>query len=185
MAGLLSHALGAIAFAALLGWVVGLPPISFGIFMAGVITMFMEQDYDELSATKRTPITHSVFFGIIWVVILSIFFLGLAPLKILSGRISQELVIAVISAFTTHLLIDAFTKEGIYIIPKGTDMRRWIRGLPRGETETWAYWKQFRIEKILGRKISRANDDPILNACISLPSLIIIIIFVAAMPLPT
>ena len=184
MAGLLSHALAAMAVAAVLSLLFGRPAISFGIFAAGVISMLIEQDYDELSPNKRTPITHSILFGIIWIIILSIILWSSASITIISNNIALELTLAVISAFSTHLVIDAFTKEGIYIIPKGTDMKRWIRGLPLGDTVAWGYWRQFRIEKIRGRNVSRANEDPILNAAISLPSLMIIIIFVAAMPPP-
>jgi hypothetical protein len=184
MSGLLSHALGAMAAAAIIYLLLGLPPISFGIFMAGVISMLMEQDYDELSPNKRTPITHSIFFGIIWIIILSCILWSTASIEIISKGIALEVNIAIIAAFTTHLAIDTFTQEGIYVFPKGTQAKKWIRGLPMGGTETWGYWKQFRIEEIKGRKISRANEDPILNAAISLPSLMIIIIFVAAMPPP-
>lgn len=182
MSGLLSHALAAMAAAAVLNLLLGLSPIAFGIFMAGVISMLVEQDYDELSPNRRTPITHSLFFGFIWIIILSTIFQVSAAF--ITRGTAQELTIAVIAAFVTHLAIDAFTREGIYTIPRGSDIKRWIRGLPRGETEAWDYWMQFRIRKIGGRNVSRANEDPVLNAAISLPSLMIIIIFVAVMPPP-
>ena len=184
MAGLLSHALAAMAAAAVMYLLLGLPAISFGIFAAGVISMLIEQDYDELSTNKRTPITHSILFGIIWIIILSIILWSSASITIISNSIALELTLAVISAFSTHLVIDAFTKEGIYIIPKGTNVKKWIRGLPIGDTVAWGYWRQFRIDNIRGRNISRANEDPILNSAISLPSLILIIALVAAMPPP-
>jgi hypothetical protein len=182
MSGLLSHALASMAAAAVLNLLLGLPPIAFGIFMAGVISMVMEQDYDELSPNRRTPLTHSLFFGCIWVIILSIIIQ--ISLAVTSRTIAQELTVAVVAAFTTHLAIDAFTREGIYTVPRGFDIKKMIMGLPRGEIEAWGYWSQFRIKKIGGRNISRANEDPILNAAVSLPSLMIIIIFVAAMPPP-
>jgi hypothetical protein len=184
MSGLLSHALAAMAAAAVMYLVLGLPAISFGIFMAGVISMLLEQDYDELSTNKRTPITHSIFFGIIWVVIISMILWSSASIKAISSSIALEFTVAVFSAFSTHLVIDAFTKEGIYIIPKGTQVKKWIRGLSRGDTATWDYWRHYHIENIRGKNVSRANEDPILNTAISLPSLMIIIIFVAAMPPP-
>lgn len=184
MSGLLSHALAAMAAAAVMYLLLGLPAISFGIFAAGVISMLMEQDYDELSPNKRTPITHSIFFGIIWVVIIFIILWSSVSIKLISYSIALELTVAVISAFSTHLAIDTFTKEGIYIIPKGIHAKKWIKGLPKGGTTTWDYWRQYRIDNILGKNVSRANEDPILNAAISLPSLMIIIIFVAAMPPP-
>jgi hypothetical protein len=184
MAGLLSHGLAAMAFCAFLASLIGLPAISYGVFAAGFFAMLIELDFDELSPNNRTPITHSIFFGLIWVVIFAIVVWGISGLGIIPSVFATQLTLAIVSAYTTHLLIDSFTKEGIYIMPKGTDLKRWIRGLSRGETETWGYWRQFRIEKISKRNVSRANDDPILNACISLPSLLVIILFVASMPMP-
>ena len=105
-----------------------------------------------------------------------------------SGLVSMvngvEVNLAIVSAYTTHLAIDSFTKEGIYTYPKGFEIKRWVKGLSKGDTASWGYWRLFRIEKIKGRHICRSNDDPILNTCISLPSLLIIIIFVAVMPMP-
>jgi len=184
MAGLLSHALGAMAASAILFLLFGLPAISFGIFMAGVISMIMEQDFDELSPTRRTPITHSIFFGIIWIVIFSSIPWISASVNMISNRIALELTLAIMAAFSTHLAIDAFTKEGIYLFPKGAHVMKWIRGLPKGETETWSYWRRYHIERFMGRHVTRANEDPILNAAISIPSLLTIIVFVAAMPPP-
>ena len=107
-----------------------------------------------------------------------------AGLFSIPARNAMEITLAITSAYGTHLAIDSFTKEGIYTFPKGFEVRRWIKGLLRGDTMAWEYWRLFRIEEIKGWKIGRNNDDPILNACVSLPSLLIIIFFVALMPKP-
>ncbi len=184
MAGLLSHGLAAMAFCALLGVIFGLPAISYGIFIAGLFAMVIELDTDELSPNKRSPIAHSILFGVIWVVVISILVWVFAFSGLISSRNAIELMLAIISAYTTHLAIDSFTKEGIYTFPKGLTIKKWVNGLSRGDTVTWGYWHLFRIEKIKGRNVNRPNDDPILNTCISIPSLLAIIVFVAAMPSP-
>ena len=184
MTGLLSHCLAAMAFSAFLGWVFGLPPISYCVFLAGLLAMIVEMDPDELSPNKRSPIAHSVLFGVIWIAVISISVWGLAATGTLSNENSISLTLAIFSAYTTHLLIDSFTREGIYTFPKGLKIKKWVTRLSKGDRAAWEYWHVFRFEKIRGRRICRPNEDPILNAFVSLPSLLIIIAFVAAMPKP-
>lgn len=182
MANLLAHALAAMAFSAFLGAVFGLPAISYGIFVAGLFAMLIELDLDELSPNKRSPITHSIFFGMIWIIVPSLLILTISILGILSNKNAFMLALAIVSTYTSHLAIDTFTKEGIYSFPKGYNFKRWIKRLSKGDKECWEYWNLFENKRFKTRL--RRNDDPILNACVSLPSLLIIIIFVALMPKP-
>jgi hypothetical protein len=170
------------AASAILGSAMGLSGISWGVFAAGFIAMMIELDLDDLSQNSRSPIGHSVFFTIVWILVLSILFYGLALGGTLPMKLSQEMILAIISAFTTHLAIDLFTKEGVYLFPKGSNIKRWITRLSKGDRMCWEYWYLFQNEKI--KRWQRANEDPILNALISVPSLLIIIFFVAVMPLP-
>jgi membrane-bound metal-dependent hydrolase YbcI (DUF457 family) len=177
MANLLAHALAGLAFCGVLNIAFGLPSVSWGIFAAGFLAMFIELDLDDLSENNRSPIGHSVFFGVLWVVIFSIVLWGVFPSEIAIGG-----TLAIVSAYTTHLLIDVFTKEGIYLFPKGLRIGRWIMRLSQGDEACWGYWVKFQNAKL--NKLKRGNDDPILNAIISVPSLLAIILFVALMPLP-
>lgn len=182
MAGLLAHCLAAMAFQAFLGAAFGLPAISYGIFVAGLLAMLIELDLDELSPNKRSPIGHSVLFGLIWVSLFSILVWLLAIALVLSSGVAMELTLAVISAYTIHLAIDSFTKEGIYTFPKSPEIKRWVTGLSRGDSVCWEYWHVLENKRF--KNWIRSNDDPILNACVSLPSLLVIIVFVAFMPKP-
>ncbi len=172
------------AFCAFFSAMFGLPAISNGVFIAGLFAMVIELDSDELSPNKRSPIAHSILFGLIWIAVISILIWISAFSGLISGRNAIELTLAVISAYTTHLAIDSFTKEGIYTFPKGFKIKKWVKGLSRGDSVTWEYWRLFRIERIKGRNVCGPNDDPILNTCISVPSLLVIIAFVATMPMP-
>lgn len=139
--------------------------------------MMIELDLDDLSENHRSPIGHSVFFGVIWMGIFSILVWIIFPREIAFGG-----TLAVMSAYSTHLLIDLFTKEGIYIFPKGLKIRKWISRLSQGDNRCWEYWVVFQNTRL--NKIKRGNDDPILNALISVPSLLAVIVFVALMPVP-
>ncbi len=97
-------------------------------------------------------------------------------------KLSQEMILAIISAFATHLAIDLFTKEGVYTFPKGSNIKRWVTRLSKGDKNCWEYWHLFQSEKL--KRWQRTNEDPILNALVSIPSLLTIIFFVAVMPKP-
>jgi hypothetical protein len=177
MANLLAHALAALAFCGMLNLAFGLPPITWGIFAAGLLAMLIELDLDDLSENHRSPVGHSLLFGIVWIVIFSAMIWIVFTSDIALGG-----TLAIISAFTTHLSIDLFTKEGIYTFPRGKDMKKWITRLSEGERKCWGNWRIFQSKRI--EKVKRGNDDPILNAIISVPSLLAIIVFVAMMPVP-
>lgn len=177
MANLLAHAMAGLAFCGLLNMAFGLPSISWGIFAAGFLAMLIELDLDDLSENHRSPIGHSVFFGVIWIAVFSIIVWVVFP-----SEIALNGTLAVISAYVTHLTIDLFTKEGIYLIPKGARIRKWVMRLPEGDRTCWDYWVKFQNAKL--DKIKRGNDDPILNALISVPSLLTIIVYIALMPPP-
>jgi hypothetical protein len=177
MANLLAHALAGLAFCGLLNMAFGLPSVTWGIFAAGFLSMLIELDQDDLSENHRSPIGHSVFFGVLWVVVFSVVIWILFPSEIALGG-----TLAIISAYTTHLLIDMFTKEGIYLFPKGARIGKWFKRLPKGDRTCWDYWAKFQNAKL--DKLKRGNDDPILNSLISVPSLLAIIVYVALMPVP-
>ncbi|UCE38964.1 MAG: metal-dependent hydrolase [Thermoplasmata archaeon] len=182
MAGLLSHSLAAMAACAVIGFIFGLPGISWGVFLAGFVSMLIELDLDDLSPNTRTPIGHSIFFGLIWIALFSLLVWGMAANGALSEGIALEFTICIISAYLTHLVIDSFTKEGIYTYPKGLKTRKWVVRLSKGDKKAWEYWHLLQNKRFV--KLKRANDDPVLNAVISIPSLLAIIIFVALMPIP-
>ncbi|UCG70140.1 MAG: hypothetical protein JSV09_03750 [Thermoplasmata archaeon] len=177
MANLLAHALAAMAFCAALNFIVGIPAISWGVFLAGFFAMLIELDLDDLSENHRSPIGHSVSFGVIWIVTFSLVVWIIFP-----KEMAFRGILSIIAAYFTHLLIDVFTKEGIYVHPRGPKIKSWITRLSMGDTKCWEYWNVFQNIHI--DKWKRQNDDPILNASVSLPSLLIIIFFVAIMPLP-
>jgi hypothetical protein len=177
MANLLAHALAGLAFCGVMNIAFGLPPVTWGIFLAGFLAMLIELDLDDLSENHRSPIGHSVLFGILWIVVFSIIVWIIFPKEIALGG-----TLAVISAYTTHLVIDLFTKEGIYTFPKGSNVKKWITRLSKGDRICWMHWRVFQNRRI--ERLKRGNDDPILNALISVPSLLAIIIYVALMPIP-
>ncbi|MEE9150243.1 MAG: metal-dependent hydrolase, partial [Thermoplasmata archaeon] len=138
MANLLAHALAAMAFCGGLNALFGIPAISWGVFLAGFLAMLIELDLDDLSQNHRSPIGHSVFFGVIWIVIFSVVVCVIFP-----KEIALRGILAIISAYSTHLAIDVFTKEGIYVYPKGSKIKSWVTRLSKGDRVCWEYWIVF------------------------------------------
>jgi hypothetical protein len=181
MANMLSHALAAMAFQGFLMLLFGGPSISTGTFIAGLLAMLIELDYAELSSNHRTPIGHSLAFGIIWVLAGWVILSGIFIVGFISSDLSLELTLALISAFATHLMIDSFTREGIYTYPKTTNPKRWLNPLLVGDDVCWKSWGQFPKEE--RKKKLKISDDPILNIFVSIPSLLLVIVLVAILPL--
>jgi hypothetical protein len=181
MANMLSHALAAMAFHGFLMLLFGGPTISTGTFIAGLVAMLIELDYAELSPNHRTPIGHSLIFGIIWILVGGISLVGLSSISLISYDLTLELSLALISAFATHLIIDSLTREGIYTYPKSLNPTRWIIPLPEGDDVCWKSWGQFQNAE--RRRKLKISDDPILNIFVSIPSLLLVIVLVALLPL--
>ncbi|MEW5761191.1 MAG: metal-dependent hydrolase [Candidatus Thermoplasmatota archaeon] len=194
MAGLLAHCLAAIVFQAFLGKLFGYNFISNGIFIAGLIAMLIDIDHIDLPP-YRTPYTHSVLFSFVW--IYAIWFIAL----ILNFQVF-EMTLSAISAFFTHLVIDANTKGGIYIYPHTKDYRQWFVPLPmtneieklrfgvyavklnwlkigaiREGDMAWKFWRRYP-EKLKARK-QRESSSARYNVSISLVSLCLLALLVA------
>jgi hypothetical protein len=159
----------------------GEPSISTGMFIAGLLAMLIELDYAELSQNHRTPIGHSLIFGIVWILAGWAIISGLIFVDLISSDLTLELTLSLVSAFATHLIIDSFTREGIYTFPISLDPKRWLNPLPEGDDVCWKYWGQFPNDE--RKKKLRKSEDPILNICVSIPSLLLVIVLVAMLPL--
>jgi hypothetical protein len=99
--------------------VFGLPPISSSIFFAGFITMLVNLDYSAKTGKNRTHRIHSVVSCIILPIAFALFMYLMHTLGILSWTISLELSIGFSVGYATHIALDFFTCEGIFIFHDG------------------------------------------------------------------
>lgn len=171
MPSLISHAIAAIVVQSLIGALFGYPFLSQGIFVAGFLAMLIDLDQYGFSPTGTTPVGHSVLFGIVWVAA------GSALFWLVLGQ--GEYSIALVSAYASHLALDAFTREGIYTVPKGGSPKHWLFPTDRDGAETWK-----RFPGVALRKRLRKADDPILNAVVSIASILIFVLLIALSPVP-
>ena len=81
-----------------------------------------------------------------------------------------ETILALISAYSTHLLIDAST-QGIYTFPRDLKIKDWLHPLPKGCDSAWENWGKFKFKTELS------------DLSISAAAITFIIIFIALTPL--
>lgn len=126
MPGLIAHCIFAMVMQAILGYSFGFPLLSHGIFVSGIISMLIDMDHLEIPP-HRTPITHSIIFAPFWIYIIWMFSYIIMP------SVSLEILLSGVSAFTTHMLMDAFTKGGIYTYPRVWKIREIFEPLALGK----------------------------------------------------
>ncbi|UCD92474.1 MAG: hypothetical protein JSV43_00645 [Methanobacteriota archaeon] len=172
---LLAHCLSAMALQSVFNPFLGLNYLSVTSFMSGIVSMLVHLDRDSYNG-KRTPLLHSVLFGVIWS-LLAALFLCLVSMSELMTQI-QLLPLATVfpTAFASHLLADAMTEEGIYLMPRTLHISRWFQR-KYDPDNSWANWKTATLPG------KRRNDDPILNFCVSFVSLVVLIVLLALTPL--
>ncbi len=174
MANLMSHALFAMAIQGIIGAICGYPLISAGVFAAGIFAMMPDLDRGELSPGGNTPMGHSIIFGGVWAVI------GGIVLTLLGV---PEFGLAFATGYASHLFLDALTTEGIYLFPTRLGgLKGILTPLPHGADRVWPAWTRLSIPATLVR--FKSDGDPIANLVTSLVSLVMLICYIAASPMP-
>lgn len=172
---LLAHCLSAMAFQSAMNPSFGLNSLSETSFLAGIVSMFIDLDRDCYNG-KRTPLLHSALFGAIWCLVAESVILCAAVSGLMPMSQVLPLVAVFPAAFASHLLADAFTEEGVYLLPRCARFPEWFRRKHDPEN-SWVKWKKVSLPG------KRRNDDPILNFCVSFVSLVVLIVLLALTPL--
>lgn len=132
MVGLLAHALAALATMAVLLLLGGREPFSAPAFAAAFAAMLVDLDHISLPP-YRTPFGHSLLFAPLWLSLGA----GGALLASVGGlmRGDEALLLAggVAAGYSTHLLLDAATRGGIFLFPTVRARSEWLLPLPLGE----------------------------------------------------
>lgn len=106
------------AFEAGLGAMLGLPAISWAMFMSGIMAFLIDLDHVELPP-HRTPVGHSIPSAIFWT------YLAAALAALSSPGAMGGVMVASFCAFFTHLALDSLTGGGIFLWPRCLDILRW------------------------------------------------------------
>lgn len=111
----LSHCLFAVMVCGTVNLIFGLPPISSSIFFAGFIAMLINLDYSMKTGKNRTPWIHSVIPCIFLPIIFALVVHILVATGVVNGILSLELSIGFGVGYATHVILDFFTNDGIYM----------------------------------------------------------------------
>ena len=174
MANLLGHCLSAMAFQSTINPLLGLRFISESSFLAGIIGMLIHLDRDCYNA-GRTPYLHSLLLGSLYSLLGAVLPLLLLELGMLEANQIPAVLTVTLSGFMSHLLVDAFTDEGIFLAPNTREIRKWFQRRPETDN-SWVCWKRFSLGK------NRTNDDPILNLAVSGVSLLVLVTLLGLTP---
>lgn len=115
----LSHCLFAVMVCGAVNLIMGLPPISSSIFFAGFIAMLINLDYSVERGKNRTPWIHSIVSCIAFPMIFALMVYLTFTFGILAGDLALELSIGFNVGYATHMILDFFTCDGIYIYNNG------------------------------------------------------------------
>jgi len=153
----LSHCLVAVAACGVINIILGLPSLSSDIFFAGLLAMLINLDYSRKTKLKRTPWGHSPHSAVMW----SMIFLVPVFIIYFTGAMQWnsvlELSVGFSVAYWTHLILDFFTTEGLYVFRRG----RWSI-----------------INSSFVRVQPKDEGNALLNVYISIPSAIAIMVLV-------
>lgn len=165
----MTYCLSAAAFQCALGALFHFPFISTGIFLAGLLSILIDLDIG-FPYSVNTPFAHSTFFAIFWVYVGVIVLSLLNFISLITFDCLVETILALISAYSTHLLVDASTR-GIYTFPRNLRIKDWLHPLPKGSNAAWENWGKFKFKIELS------------DLSISAASITFIIIFIALAPI--
>lgn len=150
----LTHGLAAAVAASTISLLAGKPAISAPVFLAGFAGMLINLDRGGAMNGSRTPYGHSLVFGIFWLYAsaICVYFVHISGM--LSVDSALWYLVAFAAAYFSHLALDAFSGEGIFIVP-----------LARGnKARDWNNWTRLRI---VSKARSRASSGELNVALVS------------------
>lgn len=166
----LTHALAAAAMQCAFNVILDQPIIGLNIFVAGILAMLINLDRIDGMSGKHSPLGHSIGFGLIWIyVAVCVTYLAYA-FDLLAGHAVLGLFTAVVSAYVTHLLLDAFTEEGIFSFPNLGKFGQLFKASDSNYIREWEAW---------GRLSLASPKRRLTDGRINIAMLLILLVFVA------
>ena len=146
----------AAAFMALINPLFGMEPVSWNIFLAGIVGMLMGVDSSNCKIFKGSPIGHSLGFGIFATYLAGIvayFGYAFAGLDLLTGMM---IVLAMGTGIFIHLAAEYFTGQQIFTLPNNMKVGSWLRKFDNESDKFWDSWNRAGL-KGSGLKDSQLN----------------------------
>ena len=156
MANQLTHGLMAAAFMALINPLFGMDPVSWNIFLAGMVGMLTNIDCSDCRIFKGSPVGHSLGFcmAITYLAgIVAYFGYAFAGWNLFSGMV---IMLAIGTGIFTHLAAEYFSGQQIFTLPNNMRPGSWLRKVDASSDKFWASWNRTGL-KGSGLKDSQLN----------------------------
>ena len=132
----------AAAVMALLNPLLGMEPVSWNVFLAGIVGMLMSVDSSSCKIFKGSPIGHSLGFGIMATYlagIMAYFGYAFAGWNLFTGMM---IVLAIGAGIFIHLTAEFITGQQIFTLPNNMKVGTWLRKIDEGSDEFWDSWNR-------------------------------------------
>ena len=173
-----AHCLFAMAVQGLVGLLFGLPLISHGVFLAGIVAMAIDMDMFHVKSRKRSVYSHSLLFCCIWAYVCWMIAFLVEAWGYSSSIVTLEVTLAVSVGLFSHLSIDLLTREGVYLYPVTSGPKDWLDAHPTSTRRVWGAWKVLPPRSWRERR-GREEGDGMLNTVLSVLSLMALVCYIA------
>jgi hypothetical protein len=113
-------------------------------FAGAMAALLVNLDRCELPQGRRTPIGHSVFALALWTYAASMALAAMSWAGMVEPDAASPLACGFAVGYASHLLLDAISGEGIYIMPNRLFPA--LEALPEGCERQWAGWSVWKLE---------------------------------------
>lgn len=150
---------------ALLNPLFGMEPVSWNVFLAGIIGMAMNLDSGQSRISGGSPIGHSLGSGIILIYLaglIAYFGYALAAWNLFTGML---LTLAIGIGIFIHLAAEYFTGQQIFTVPKNLEIMGWLR---KYDDESDKFWNSWGRASLKGNGLKDFQINTISLACLLL-----------------
>lgn len=114
-------------------------------FAGALSALLVNLDRYELPTGRRTPFGHSLAAWALWSSISTTALAALCEAGVLGTSSLVPISYGASIGYGSHLLIDAFSAEGVYLMPNHEFPA--MDSLPEGCTRQWAGWSQISVRR--------------------------------------
>jgi hypothetical protein len=132
----------AAAVMALMNPLLGLEPVSWNIFLAGMVGMAMDLDFGQSRVAVGSPLGHSLGSGMVITYLAGLvayFGHAFAGWDLFTGMTA---VLAIGVGIFIHLAAEYLTGQQIFTVPRDLDMIGWFRRIDDGSERFWNGWSR-------------------------------------------
>ncbi len=120
-------------------------------FAGAMSALLVNMDRRELPQGRRTPFGHSLLAWMLWTYAAAVVMESLALSWLMDYAAVAPVALGFAMGYATHLALDAFGAEGIYLLPN----RRFpaLDSLPEGCSRQWEGWSVLRLNRGFPRDV--------------------------------